>query len=347
MANTASGGERATLWIRWIARIWGTVIVACTLLVLIGYGISTDRIPFSYEEVREITSRLTPSHLQEANLRALEVAEPGRALVYNVGTGRGHSVREVIEACRRVTGKPIPVVEAPRRPGDAPVARVEADGRDLGLELLGAGLAWIGNTEDENYALAAIRARSEKKGLWAERHPVPPWSWRNRRPVPTPVPTHPPTIRKLSEMAMRTELEKNREGRTVIEGLPQKKPADAQKKAEEPEAAEDYHLDFSCSEDVLADCVELQFVSSFEEAQGGSTGTFKRQESRSDGEERSFVFEGDRYSVPVSCRCPEGEACSCSIDIQKPGGTEEEGSVLEEEDHSGETDNADEADGSE
>ena len=42
-------------------------------LVLIGYGISTGRIPFSYEEVREITSRLTPSHLQEANLRALEV----------------------------------------------------------------------------------------------------------------------------------------------------------------------------------------------------------------------------------------------------------------------------------
>jgi len=229
------------------------------------------------------------------------------------------------------------------RPGDVPVARIEADGKDLGLELLGVGLAWIGDTEDESYALAAIRARSEKKGLWAERHPVPPWSWRNRRPVPTPVPTHPPTIRKLSEMAMRTELEKNKEGRTVIEGLPQKKPANEQKKAAEPEAEEGYHLDFSCSEDVLADCVELQFVSSFEEASGGNAGTFKRQESRSDGEERSFVFEGDGYSVPVSCRCPQGEACSCSIDIQKTGATEaaeEESTTVEPEKTSDEADKA-------
>ena len=37
---------------------------------------------------------------------------------YNLGTGGGTSVREVIAACERVTGKPIKVVEKPRRPGD-------------------------------------------------------------------------------------------------------------------------------------------------------------------------------------------------------------------------------------
>jgi UDP-glucose 4-epimerase len=39
---------------------------------------------------------------------------------YNLGTGGGSSVREVIETCRRITGHPIPVVEKPRRPGDPP-----------------------------------------------------------------------------------------------------------------------------------------------------------------------------------------------------------------------------------
>ncbi|HEY2140050.1 MAG TPA: GDP-mannose 4,6-dehydratase, partial [Chthoniobacterales bacterium] len=37
---------------------------------------------------------------------------------YNLGTGGGTSVREVIEACRKVTGHKIPVVEKTRRPGD-------------------------------------------------------------------------------------------------------------------------------------------------------------------------------------------------------------------------------------
>ncbi len=39
---------------------------------------------------------------------------------YNLGTGGGSSVREVIETCRAITGHGIPVVEKPRRPGDPP-----------------------------------------------------------------------------------------------------------------------------------------------------------------------------------------------------------------------------------
>ncbi len=39
---------------------------------------------------------------------------------YNAATGRGYSVREVIDAARRITGRPIPVQVAPRRPGDPP-----------------------------------------------------------------------------------------------------------------------------------------------------------------------------------------------------------------------------------
>jgi UDP-glucose 4-epimerase len=53
-----------------------------------------------------------------AHLLALEAATPGEPRIYNLGTGTGYTVREVVEACRRVTGHPIPVIEEARRPGD-------------------------------------------------------------------------------------------------------------------------------------------------------------------------------------------------------------------------------------
>lgn len=58
------------------------------------------------------------SDLAQAHLLALEHAVPGQHRIYNLGSGTGFSVREVIDTCRRVTGHPIPAVEAPRRPGD-------------------------------------------------------------------------------------------------------------------------------------------------------------------------------------------------------------------------------------
>jgi UDP-glucose 4-epimerase len=58
--------------------------------------------------------------LISAHLLALEALEAHDRLVYNLGSGSGYSVRAVIETARRVTGHPIPVVESPRRPGDAP-----------------------------------------------------------------------------------------------------------------------------------------------------------------------------------------------------------------------------------
>ncbi|MEO9591553.1 MAG: UDP-glucose 4-epimerase GalE, partial [Rhodopirellula bahusiensis] len=42
----------------------------------------------------------------------------GEGIKVNLGTGRGTSVREIVEACRAVTGHPIPEVMGQRRPGD-------------------------------------------------------------------------------------------------------------------------------------------------------------------------------------------------------------------------------------
>jgi UDP-glucose 4-epimerase len=69
-----------------------------------------------------------------ACILALEAtAEPGQRL-YNIGTGTGHSVREVLRVARVVSGYPIATVDAGRRPGDVPVllASIERAGLELG-----------------------------------------------------------------------------------------------------------------------------------------------------------------------------------------------------------------------
>jgi UDP-glucose 4-epimerase len=53
---------------------------------------------------------------------------------YNLGIGRGYSVREVIAAVEKVTGKNVPVKEGPRRAGDPPelVASSQKIQKELG-----------------------------------------------------------------------------------------------------------------------------------------------------------------------------------------------------------------------
>jgi UDP-glucose 4-epimerase len=59
--------------------------------------------------------------LARAHLLALEAARGGEHRILNLGNGNGFSVREVIDAGRRVTGLEIPARDAPRRSGDPPV----------------------------------------------------------------------------------------------------------------------------------------------------------------------------------------------------------------------------------
>ncbi|MGO8995428.1 MAG: UDP-glucose 4-epimerase GalE, partial [Polyangiaceae bacterium] len=66
--------------------------------------------------------------LAEAHLAALtHLARGGEGHAFNLGTGQGHSVREVIASVKRVTGRDVPVVIGPRRAGDAPVLVAAVD----------------------------------------------------------------------------------------------------------------------------------------------------------------------------------------------------------------------------
>jgi UDP-glucose-4-epimerase GalE len=75
--------------------------------------------------------------LADAHVRALQYLDAGGASrAYNLGNGRPHSVREVIAAVERVTGRAVPHRTAPRRPGDPAVLFASSDRaqRELGWQ---------------------------------------------------------------------------------------------------------------------------------------------------------------------------------------------------------------------
>lgn len=71
--------------------------------------------------------------LVSAHILALDALNTREKMTYNVGSGNGFSVREVIETARKVTGHAIPVVESPRRAGDS--ARLVASPKRIISEL--------------------------------------------------------------------------------------------------------------------------------------------------------------------------------------------------------------------
>ncbi|MCH2178486.1 MAG: UDP-glucose 4-epimerase GalE [Mariniblastus sp.] len=95
--------------------------------------------------------------LGAAHLAALEKLEPGKGLKINLGSGRGYSVREVIDCCRQVTGIDIDFEIGSRRAGDPPELVAEPV---LAKELLG----WTPQYDE-------IQAIVETAWKWHQQHP--------------------------------------------------------------------------------------------------------------------------------------------------------------------------------
>ena len=93
--------------------------------------------------------------LAQAHMLALTAPHSAK---YNLGTGGGTSVREIIATCENVTGKKIAVIEKPRRPGDPP--RLIA-----GSEKVRAELGWKPQFQNVEKIIASAWA-------WHVRHPV-------------------------------------------------------------------------------------------------------------------------------------------------------------------------------
>jgi UDP-glucose 4-epimerase len=95
--------------------------------------------------------------LVSAHVLALHGLADTSKLAYNLGSGRGYSVREVIDTVRKITGHAVPAIEAPRRPGDP--ARLVASPARIQSEL-----SW----QPEHSSLEEIVASAWE---WALNHP--------------------------------------------------------------------------------------------------------------------------------------------------------------------------------
>jgi UDP-glucose 4-epimerase len=71
--------------------------------------------------------------LADAHVLALSGARPREHRIFNLGTGSGFSVKQVVATAEQVTGRKIPALDKPRRPGDPP--QLVADGRKIRDEL--------------------------------------------------------------------------------------------------------------------------------------------------------------------------------------------------------------------
>lgn len=95
--------------------------------------------------------------LAAAHVLAIEAIEPGSERAYNLGSGAGFSVRQVIDTCRTVTGHDLPEVAAPRRAGDPPI--LIADSSKARSEL-----GW----QPQHESLASM---VESAWRWRQAHP--------------------------------------------------------------------------------------------------------------------------------------------------------------------------------
>ncbi len=97
--------------------------------------------------------------LAQAHWCALEYLESGAgSAAFNLGNGSGFSIREVIEAARRVIGRDFPVLEAERRPGDPPVLVADSS-------LVKSTLGWTPEYSDLETIIAHAWAWERLKGV--------------------------------------------------------------------------------------------------------------------------------------------------------------------------------------
>jgi UDP-glucose 4-epimerase len=95
--------------------------------------------------------------LAQAHQLALEQLEPGAGRLFNVGSGRGVTVLEVLRACEQVVGRPIPHEAVGRRPGDPAVLIASS-------ERLQRELGW-------RPAFEEVRDIVETVWEWTRKHP--------------------------------------------------------------------------------------------------------------------------------------------------------------------------------
>jgi UDP-glucose 4-epimerase len=104
--------------------------VACQAAIGLRDGMRINGTDYPTPDGTCVRDYIHVEDLADAHIRALDhLGHGGGSLIANCGYGHGLSVREVLDAARRISGVDFPITEGPRRPGDPP--RLVASGRRL------------------------------------------------------------------------------------------------------------------------------------------------------------------------------------------------------------------------
>ena len=105
-----------------------THLIPLTIMAALGEGEEVKIFGTDYETTDGTCIRdyIHVEDLCRAHLLALEKLQDNAELIYNLGNGKGYSVREVIETVKRVSDCDFPVVEVGRREGDSPILTSDA-----------------------------------------------------------------------------------------------------------------------------------------------------------------------------------------------------------------------------
>lgn len=93
--------------------------VILTAILGVREGITVFGTDYPTKDGTNVRDYIHVDDLADAHIRAVERLSPGKAIIANLGTGNGFSVKEIIQTAEKVAGKKAPVTFGPRRAGDA------------------------------------------------------------------------------------------------------------------------------------------------------------------------------------------------------------------------------------
>jgi UDP-glucose-4-epimerase GalE len=165
VAGADESGEFGEDWAK------ATTLVPRALKAALGYGppVAVFGTDYQTADGTAIRDFIDVDDLVQAHLVAVDrLAVGADSFSVNLGTGRGASVREVLDIIARLTGEPVPSVDAPRRAGDPPVVWADPSlaERSLGWRarhdlshMIETAWRWHGRHPD-GYATPAVPAHS-------------------------------------------------------------------------------------------------------------------------------------------------------------------------------------------
>ena len=111
---------------------------------------------------------------EQVKVRLVEIDAPERRQAF------GNRSRQAL--ARMVQGKQVEVREQGTDRYGRTLGRVYQAGLDVNAEMVRIGLAWVyvRYAKDQSLYQVEAEARAQRRGLWADKEPVPPWEWRQK-----------------------------------------------------------------------------------------------------------------------------------------------------------------------